>query len=45
VTWIEVDGGTHSRLHSQAPRVYRQAMRGVVERLAPAPSSPDPPQP
>lgn len=33
VTWIEVPGGTHSRLHSQAPQTYQQAMRGVIARL------------
>lgn len=39
VTWIEIEGGTHSRLHSQAPQTYRQALHGVVERLAPTPAS------
>jgi pimeloyl-ACP methyl ester carboxylesterase len=33
VTWIEVSGGPHSRLHSFAPDVYRQAMRRVIERI------------
>ncbi len=30
VRWVEIEGGHHSRLHSQAPEVYRQAMRSVV---------------
>jgi hypothetical protein len=33
VTWIEVSGGPHSRLHSFAPDAYRQAMRRVIERI------------
>ncbi len=33
VTWIEISRGPHSRLHSFAPEVYRQAMRLVIERI------------
>lgn len=36
VTWIEIEGGTHSRLHRQAPQTYRQAMRAVIDGLGPA---------
>lgn len=35
VTWVEIEGGTHSRLHSQAPQTYRAAMRGVIDGLPP----------
>jgi pimeloyl-ACP methyl ester carboxylesterase len=34
VTWIEIAGGPHSRLHSFAPELYQQAMRSVIERTA-----------
>jgi pimeloyl-ACP methyl ester carboxylesterase len=43
VRWIEVPGGSHSRLHSEAPGLYRQALRDLmngsgqpVSTLAPA---------
>ncbi len=44
VRWIEVPGGSHSRLHSQAPDLYRQSMRDLVSNLilpvpAPAPAA------
>ncbi len=35
VTWVEVPGGTHSRLQLEAPEVYRQALRALVKRLEP----------
>jgi pimeloyl-ACP methyl ester carboxylesterase len=31
--WVEIPGGTHSRLHSYAPEAYRQAMRELIERI------------
>jgi pimeloyl-ACP methyl ester carboxylesterase len=34
VRWVEVPGGSHSRLHADAPEVYRQAMQSVIKRLA-----------
>ncbi len=33
VTWVEVPGGTHSRLHTDAPELYRQTMASVIEQL------------
>ena len=33
VTWIEIAGGPHSRLHSFAPEVYRRSMRLVIDRI------------
>jgi hypothetical protein len=45
VTWIEVAGGPHSRLHSFAPDVYRQAMRRVIDRIeAETATTPESPQ-
>jgi uncharacterized protein len=35
VRWIEVPGGSHSRLHSQAPEVYRQAFRDLIRQITP----------
>lgn len=40
VTWIEIPGGTHSRLHQQAPQVYQQAMQDVIARLSPPAAPP-----
>ena len=34
VRWVEVPGGSHSRLHADAPEVYRQAMQSVIQGLA-----------
>lgn len=34
VRWVEVPGGSHSRLHADAPEVYRQAMQEVIKGLA-----------
>lgn len=33
VRWIEVPGGSHSRLHNQAPELYRQALRDLMSKL------------
>ncbi|MCY7316203.1 MAG: alpha/beta hydrolase [Rubrivivax sp.] len=35
VRWIEIEGGHHSRLHSQVPALYREALRSVVRFEAP----------
>jgi pimeloyl-ACP methyl ester carboxylesterase len=35
VRWVEVPGGTHSRLHSEAPGVYRQALHELMAVLEP----------
>ncbi len=41
--WVEIPGGTHSRLHSQAPEVYRRAFTELLQSLpAPSPLSPLP---
>ncbi len=38
VRWVEVPGGSHSRLHSDAPEVYRQAFQDLQRiLLTPAP--------
>lgn len=36
VRWVEVPGGTHSRLHSEAPEAYRRAFQELLQSL-PAP--------
>jgi uncharacterized protein len=35
VRWVEVPGGSHSRLHSQAPELYRDTMRQLIDTLTP----------
>jgi uncharacterized protein len=40
VVWVEVAGGTHSRLHDQAPVLYRQSLRELIDRLPPAAAAP-----
>lgn len=38
VRWLEIPGGSHSRLFSDAPEAYQQAMRALIQNLpAPAP--------
>jgi len=39
VRWVEIAGGKHSRLHSQAPEIYRRAFTELLQSL-PAPSPP-----
>ena len=34
-TWIEVPGGTHSRLHSDAPALYQRAFHDLQSTLHP----------
>ena len=34
VRWLEVPGGSHSQLHSQAPAVYRQALIDLMKAVA-----------
>ena len=41
VRWVEVPGGTHSRLHSEAPDLYRQALQVLMLGLEP-PTTPHP---
>ena len=31
VRWVEIAGGTHSRLHSESPDIYRQALREIMQ--------------
>lgn len=38
--WVEVPGGSHSRLHSDAPAVYQQAMHDLQATLIPPPETP-----
>lgn len=40
VRWVEVPGGTHSQLHSQAPDIYRRAFAELMNpaAIAPAPT-------
>jgi uncharacterized protein len=33
VRWVEVPGGTHSYLHSEAPQLYQQAVKSVINQL------------
>ncbi len=33
VRWVEIPGGTHSRLHSEAPAVYTEAFRALINQL------------
>lgn len=41
VQWVEVHEGTHSRLHSEAPALYRQVLQALMATLPP-PSTPPP---
>lgn len=36
VRWVEIPGGTHSRLHSEEPVIYRQALQELMAALEPA---------
>jgi hypothetical protein len=40
VRWVEVPGGSHSRLHSEAPELYRQTLRDLMNALPPPASAP-----
>ena len=43
VRWVEIAGGKHSRLHSQAPEIYRRAFTEFLQSLpAPAPPASSP---
>jgi pimeloyl-ACP methyl ester carboxylesterase len=42
VRWVEVPGGTHSQLHREAPELYRQAMRDLIDGLTPTVPAPSP---
>jgi len=33
VRWLEVPGGSHSGLHEEAPELYRQAVKSVINQL------------
>ena len=33
VRWVEIPGGTHSRLHSDAPEIYSEAFRTLMNQL------------
>jgi uncharacterized protein len=38
--WIEVPGGTHSQLHTEAAEVYQQAFTDLIQRINAAPTKP-----
>lgn len=46
VRWVEFPGGTHSRLHSEAPEMYRETFHELIRQIAltetRAPSAPRP---
>ena len=42
VRWLEIPGGTHSQLHSQAPEVYARAFQDLIA-LLPASNTEPPP--
>jgi pimeloyl-ACP methyl ester carboxylesterase len=31
--WVEFSGGSHSRLHSEDPALYREAVKSLIARL------------
>ena len=33
VRWVEIGGGSHSRLHTDAPQVYRQSLEWLMGAL------------
>ena len=37
VRWVDVPGGSHSRLHSEAPEVYRRALQDLAREMAARP--------
>ena len=37
VHWVEIPGGSHSRLHEDAPETYRQALTALIAALPPSP--------
>jgi hypothetical protein len=45
VRWVEFEGGTHSRLHSHDPALYRATMRQLMDTLTPATAVPAPATP
>ena len=40
VRWVEIAGGTHSRLHSEAPEIYNDAFRSLMNQLQTPTSTP-----
>ena len=40
VQWVEIEGGTHSRLHSEAPEIYQQALAQLLRSTKSKPSVP-----
>ena len=37
VHWVEIAGGSHSRLHEDAPELYREALTALIAALPPSP--------
>ncbi len=42
VRWVEVPGGSHSRLHSEAPELYQEAFRDFFYQHTASPLRPAP---
>ena len=40
VRWVEIAGGTHSRLHSEAPEIYQQALHDIMQSTKSRPDTP-----
>ena len=38
--WIEIPGGSHSRLHSEAPDIYQEALRELLDPIKKLPAPP-----
>jgi len=34
VRWVEIPGGSHSRLHTDAPEIYRQALESLIGAIS-----------
>jgi len=41
VRWVEIEGGSHSQLHSDAPEIYQQAMHQIMSRTKSRPATPE----
>ena len=35
--WVEIEGGSHSSLNTDAPEPYQQALRELMRRIEAAP--------
>ena len=39
--WVPVPGGSHSQLQSEAPELYQQTFKALIQRLVPPPEPPE----